>query len=138
MGDFILHLNNYIKKHKATFGDLNIQINEFVDKDLQLNPQQSLNMLRIIQEALSNCVKYAKASEFHIGFLQNNGHLMLRLYDDGDGYKATNRPTSILDGNGLMNMKRRAEELNGALQVSEKGNQGFSIDFEFPLSPNEK
>lgn len=134
MGDFIGHLRNYIKKHEASYGGLKIDITNSVHEEKTLNAQQSLNMLRIIQEAIANCVKYAEASLFTVNFIEENGTLLLKLCDDGLGLNKPSSNESLLNGNGLLNMKRRAEELEGKLHIDQHGKNGFSILVQFPLT----
>lgn len=134
MGDFIGHLRNYIKKHEASYGGLKIDITNSVHEEKTLNAQQSLNMLRIIQEAIANCVKYAEASLFTVNFIEENGTLLLKLCDDGLGLNKPSSNESLLNGNGLLNMKRRAEELEGKLHIDQHAKNGFSILVQFPLT----
>ncbi|MDR9416281.1 MAG: tetratricopeptide repeat protein [Gracilimonas sp.] len=136
VGDFIHHIKNYVAKHNDTYGDLDIHIQNNITRAHRLDAQQSLHMLRIIQESLANCVKYANASNFNIQFDQHEDQvIIMKLSDDGKSDGSTT-PDSILNGNGMLNMKRRVKEINGQLHIDPDHQNGFSIKVEVPISAN--
>lgn len=137
MGDFIQHLRSYIEKHQTTFGELDIEIRNEVEESQKLTAQQSLNLLRIIQEALNNCVKYAEASNFSISFLLKQDHIHVIICDDGKGLakgQNSNENGADLNGFGVGNMKKRAGELNGDLKIKSGIQHGITIEMSFPLT----
>lgn len=88
-----------------------------------------INIYRIIQEAINNINKYAKASLVEITFLINNDKLNLVIKDDGVGFE-TNKTNS---GIGLNNMKSRVNKFNGNLQIDSIKNKGTNISIEVEL-----
>src|SRR6266540_5477712 len=99
-------------KHYAAemLGERNIQYsfdtNENIEK-LKLNMQQRKNLYLIYKEAVHNAVKYAQCNKVEIDFGQADHYLRLSINDDGKGFDKQ----QTIEGNGLVNMKRRAEEI---------------------------
>jgi signal transduction histidine kinase len=88
-----------------------------VDETLQareLDPRDALNVQRIVQEALTNILKHARATEIRVSIQPVEGWLRVRIEDDGVGLEAMGRST----GKGLDNMRRRAQECRGRLDIS--------------------
>lgn len=93
-------------------------------------PQRSiLQIMRIVQEALNNALKHARAHCITITALhetqggdERNGTLVVRVSDDGPGISENTR-----EGRGINNMRSRCRTLGGQL-LFEKGNpSGFSV-----------
>ena len=59
-------------------------------------------VLRIIQEAMNNTIKYAQATSVHISIKQNNGQAELQIVDDGKGFNLE----TIKKGAGLKNIQK--------------------------------
>lgn len=127
-GIFLDHLKGFINRQESYLKGLQVIIHSEVDKNRILNPTQSLNLTRIIQEALNNTRKYAKASIFNISFLEKNELIEIQLTDNGVGMDAD---TALTKGNGLRNMKDRVEELNGNIFLKSDPQKGTSITITF-------
>ncbi len=96
-----------------------------------LSPSQTLNLFRIAQEAITNSAKYAHASTLEVAFrLIAPGMLEMSVSDDGTGFDPEIPPT----GNGLENMKSRAEEMGGHILVETSAGAGTRIRARLPLS----
>lgn len=92
----------------------------------------SISIYRIVQEALSNIIKHAQASQVTIKLhLQQSAHeLRLELIDNGIGFNAT-EPAS---GVGLMGMRERVLALNGTIHIESSNEHGTSIVISIPMS----
>lgn len=77
-----------------------------------LGPHNTLQLLRILQEAVTNAMKYSGASEITVRTGTENQRAFLVVADNGGGMP---QPTKA--GRGLDNMKRRAEALNAQLTI---------------------
>ncbi len=86
----------------------------------------SMNLFRIYKECLSNIIKHAGASSVEVAFAAGAGKVFLDIRDDGIGLGG--RRTS---GRGLVNMRTRAEEMGGALNIT--GEQGTRVVLDIPL-----
>lgn len=95
----------------------------------EINNHFKINIYRILQEAIHNINKYAKASLVEITFLINNDKLNLVIKDDGVGFEIN----KIYSGIGLNNMKSRVNKFNGNLQIDSIKNKGTNISIEVEL-----
>lgn len=82
-------------------------------------------LYRIAQEALNNCVKHAKASQVKVFLLDNSGHLKLIIKDDGIGFNA--RKDLGKHGNGILNMRERAQIINASIDIISELNAGTEV-----------
>jgi signal transduction histidine kinase len=94
----------------------------------RLSPETETNLYRIMQEALNNTMKYARAKRVDVLLERRDNQVILILEDDGVGFKP-NEATSD-DGNngmGLIGMSERAALVGGTLQIESKPNAGTTI-----------
>jgi signal transduction histidine kinase len=85
------------------------------------------NIWLIFKEALNNTCKYSRAGNCSIAVVAENNELTMTISDDGIGITDKN------DGNGLRNMKLRAEELKGSFIVESNAGKGTTIRTIFPI-----
>ena len=91
----------------------------------QFSSLQGLNIFRIIQEACNNALKYANANRINIKINKQGKSICFLVEDDGKGFVEN----EVEPGNGLLNMRKRAQELGGELKlVSEPGTK-TSVSF---------
>jgi signal transduction histidine kinase len=84
------------------------------DQDqLAFPPRVTLQYLRIIQEALTNVLKHARANEVRVALVAGGGRFCLEIEDDGRGFATDARSV----GHGLSNMRRRAAMLGAVLEI---------------------
>lgn len=84
---------------------------------------QSLDLTRIVQEALTNALKHGGASEIEMILRRHDGVLSLSIRDDGGGFDRRSRRGR---GIGLTSMAARATRLGGALDIR-SGPEGTAI-----------
>ncbi|MCE3296471.1 MAG: hypothetical protein K0R65_2185 [Crocinitomicaceae bacterium] len=107
--------------------NLYVNIHSNVQNNKPLNGLQLLNSYRIIQEFIQNTIKYAEAGQIEISFRDKGEGFVIDLKDNGKGFDTNN----INFGNGILNMKRRCEDLNGEFAIS-SGNTGTSVECGIP------
>jgi signal transduction histidine kinase len=90
---------------------------------LLLTPNVQYDVFMIFKESINNVVKYAKANNVWVTFMQDQDELCLKIKDDGIGFDISKEN----EGNGLKNMPRRAENINGKIEISSEINQGTEI-----------
>jgi signal transduction histidine kinase/ligand-binding sensor domain-containing protein len=127
-GIFLDHLNGYLKRQQRYLKELKVEVSSSVNPQLILSPDRSLNLTRIVQEALNNTNKYAKASVFSITCSETNGKVRIVLNDDGIGMDAE---AQIGSGNGLVNMHERAKMMGASILIESKHGTGTTITLEF-------
>jgi signal transduction histidine kinase len=91
------------------------------------------DIYRIVQEALNNAIKHARAHEILVmldGSERNN--LCLSISDDGVGFIPGSREESQASGFGMKTMRERAETLGGRLQVISAPGRGTTVEVKIP------
>jgi len=106
------------KKMEFTFHSDEI-LNE---KKLSLDERR--NFYLIFKEAINNLVKYSKATRVIIELSNENNYIRLRVQDDGVGFDLSQDNA----GNGLKNMKRRANEMNADFKINSSIGSGTQIE----------
>ena len=96
-------------------------------QSLSMDTRQQL--LLIFKEAVNNLIKYSGAAHAQVTFSVQGGKLIMRVSDDGKGFE----PDAAHEGNGVHNMRKRAEELKGHLAIISKTGKGTTILLEVPL-----
>lgn len=91
---------------------------------------QGMNIYRIIQEACNNVIKYANASQINIKILKTKQHIEISIEDNGIGFDTS----KDYNGNGLLNMKKRIQSINGSIKISSTPGK-TQILCTFPIIP---
>jgi signal transduction histidine kinase len=106
--------------------ELDFRAEEASGADLPLEIRQHLYL--IFKEALHNVVKHAQATQVAVRFSRAAGRIELLVHDNGRSDAAAGRP----GGNGLRNMRTRAETLGGQLDAQPQAN-GFRVQVWLPV-----
>jgi signal transduction histidine kinase len=85
---------------------------------------------RLIQEALTNCARHAKAKMIKIAVHAQNGHLSVNVTDDGIGFDPSNVRGR---GLGLIGIQERVMQLGGQLELVSQLDKGTSLSAKIPL-----
>ena len=108
----------------------------FPDEAL-LFPGTQETVFRVIQEALSNVARHARARHVQVSFGQEmvagRDWLTVTVADDGQGFD----PATSTSGMGMTNMLARIEALGGELAVRSAPHAGTTIQFRIPLAEKE-
>lgn len=100
---------------------------------VELGASRSLDLLRLMQEALTNAFKHAQASRVDITLRRDGDRLQLQIDDDGIGLPATAQG-SATGGAGMASMQLRARRMGGDLQVGPAGGRnGTRVQLELDL-----
>ena len=109
-----------------------IQIDLFVGKNLDhLGEAININIYRIIQEAMNNCLKHARAHNISINLDHKDKYLTLIFNDDGVGFD-TNLLTKSKQF-GLIGMQERVKSLSGMFSIKSIPTKGTLINISIPL-----
>lgn len=122
--DLESRLAHLISKAKISYPqiDFELKIENEVDRNLLLNSIEGMNYYRVIQEAVNNALKHSDAKKISITFSQDQDKIRLCVEDDGVGISQENK-----FGNGLGNMKTRAERIGRELSIASDGGKGTQI-----------
>ncbi len=130
-GDLALTAAAWIAEFRQRSGlHTNFHTNE---EKILLSPRVETELLRILQEALTNVRKHANAETVHINLNKEGNFIKLTVKDDGQGfdYKLGQGKKHF----GLRIMRERAEKLGGSLHVKSEIKQGTQITAILPLYP---
>jgi len=103
----------------------------FPEEEPRLNRAGAITLFRVVQEALANIAKHAKASEVDIAFEVTQGEVVLTVSDDGIGARPVDlaRPKA----HGIAGMRHRVQVLGGQLDVSRRPGRGTQLRVRIPL-----
>lgn len=95
------------------------------------------NIYRIIQEAINNALKYAKADVITVNLEHDQSNLFIEITDEGIGFdeQLLEKPNFKAEsGNGFFNMFERTEYINGNLEVKSSPGKGTLVKLTVPLN----
>ena len=123
-------LFNEIQEHRG------IKIN-FFNKNVpkRFDQAKELAIYRIVQEALTNIVKHAKANNVFVNLLKKGNAISLSVEDDGIGFDR-DKAMKIAKGKGplgLIIMRERAIQLDGELIIESQVGKGTNLLMEVPI-----
>ena len=127
MEDLSSRIFNFIEH--AQSANHNIQFNFSIDEKLKNKKFSSVvgvNLYRTIQESVNNAMKYANAHHIVINAEKFQEGLKIEIKDDGKGFDTKN----VDVGNGLLNMKKRMEEIGGNFSINSEIGKGTSVNVE--------
>jgi len=113
-------------RHTGTPVDVQIEGN--LDR---LSEDHRTCIYRVVQEALTNCARHAKATTIRVTLHASNDMLFLNVQDDGVGFsvKETAEP-----GLGLLGIEERVRELGGRVSIVSQPQKGTLLKAELPCT----
>ena len=82
----------------------------------------------IFKESVNNAAKHSGCENVEIELKREAGDILLRVSDDGSGFEADDKGA----GNGLVNMRSRAEAVGGTLNIDSSPGRGTTLTFRVP------
>lgn len=110
----------------------NIKTSFTFDKKIDwdhLNAEIKINLYRMIQEGVQNCVKYSKAENILLDLSMKNSNLSVNLSDNGVGFNLQKKKRGI----GLKNIYSRANKINAKVNIDSTLGNGTKIHISVPL-----
>ena len=89
----------------------------------KINPEVKRNVYLIIKEILNNIIKHSRASKVNIRIKEDGNNFSISVEDNGVGFDES----TVKKGNGLLNLKSRAEQINGKLDILTSSGEGTKI-----------
>ncbi len=121
---------NFIGKAKEASENVDFTFEVASDLDtVQLTSIVGMNIYRTIQEAVNNALKYAAASSISIRITRRDNNAHIEISDNGTGFDTEN----VLRGNGLSNMEKRIEDIDGTIKFQSVAKTGTTIEIEIPI-----
>ncbi len=109
-----------------------VQFTDYSDEDVQVDQLQKINIYRIVQEGVNNALKHAGANVINVQLNIDSKHVQLMIEDDGKGFQK-NSMQDPSKHHGLVNMKDRAEIMNGTFTIESDNARGTLIILDAPL-----
>ncbi|MGY3213129.1 tetratricopeptide repeat-containing sensor histidine kinase [Mucilaginibacter sp. HD30] len=115
----------------AEVKNVNVKLNIAEDvKTIELPMDIRKNVYLIYKESLNNAFKYSSAQNINVNLTKNGGILLLSVVDDGQGFDVA----TARQGNGLRNIRKRADQAGGKLSIVSRGGDGTQIFFDCPIT----
>ncbi len=92
-------------------------------------PEIESTVYRVVQEALTNVIKHARATSVEIYVSDRDGHVAVMVRDDGAGFA----PAAGSQGFGLVGMRERLALVHGSLLIESTPGSGTLIQASIPL-----
>jgi nitrate/nitrite-specific signal transduction histidine kinase len=130
--DMISNLREYIS-HFSQMSNVKTDLEIKDNSVLSLPSSSQTQIIHIIQEALSNIRKHAKANHAHVQITTGDNQIEIIVSDNGKGFD----PSRIENGGwphfGLQTMRERASSIGGALDISSTCGEGTRVALTVPL-----
>src|SRR5690606_12298899 len=125
--NFVILLHHLIEDYKFYFsGEIHFSIYPETEFE-KIDGKKKHYLYRVIQEILSNCLKYADAQNINIDCAYDDVYRFI-IEDDGKGFDEK----SIKKGMGLENIKKRVTALNGKIHIDSVPGRGSTFIIEIP------
>jgi PAS domain S-box-containing protein len=102
----------------------------------RLPPEMEIACYRIVQEALTNIARHAKANNVRVDLRYTDSEMQLLITDDGVGFDMRS-PRERAPSMGIIGMEERALFLRGEFEIESAPNRGTAIRVRFPLTIHE-
>ena len=106
-----------------------------MEPHLAILPEAEDHLFRIVQEALSNTLRHAKASRMDIELRRDQKELRLVMRDDGVGFDMEEKKQTSY---GLLTMEERVHEMGGTMTLRSAPGEGTEIDIRVPVLMEER
>lgn len=107
-----------------------VDISLDMEEDLLLNKGMENHLFRIVQEALSNTLRHAKATKMDIVLQRRGDSVRLGIRDNGVGFDPQTKKHASY---GMVNMEERVTEIGGSLNVASAPGKGTRIEIRVPI-----
>ena len=101
-----------------------LEVDLEIERELLLAPDEQIEIFRIVQEGLANARKHAGARRAEVWIGEHAGRRLVRVSDDGVGFDGADAAA----GQGLKNMRRRAETIEGRFTLRSQPGRGTAVE----------
>ncbi len=135
--DLLAVISEYLTRFQRQWGlntILTIDESARNSRPWPISPEAEIQLIRILQEALTNVRRHADASKIFVRMSTTETRLRVRISDDGLGFDVDQIPEDRL---GMRIMRERAAHVSGSITVTSKPGAGTNLDIEIPLRKSE-
>lgn len=97
--------------------------------EAQLRPEMATAAFRILQEALTNIIRHAQASQVRVGLQIVDNEFRMSVQDNGRGMSEADQERASL---GLLGMRERAQQVGGTLEITSALGEGTTVLLRLP------
>jgi signal transduction histidine kinase/ligand-binding sensor domain-containing protein len=97
-------------------------------------PEHEINLVRIVQELLTNTIRHAGATEVSCTITLSGKKLLVHYHDNGRGIPAEVDTNTLRGGLGLSGISERVRILGGSIAWQGSGGPGLMVDIRIPVS----
>jgi signal transduction histidine kinase len=90
---------------------------------------ETINLFRVIQEAVTNVLKHARATKVEVRMKKVKGMLNITIKDNGQGFAVNSGPRGL----GLATMHERVKLLGGSLEIDSAPKKGTTVRLDVPV-----
>ncbi|MBI2166241.1 MAG: GAF domain-containing protein [Chloroflexi bacterium] len=127
-------LREYVERYTEAFG-IPVEISTSPSAErFQLTPNAEIQLVRVVQEALTNVRKHSKATAVAISFDGNGERFEVVIQDNGLGFDLARLPSTGWPRFGLQTMRERAEAVGGTLLIETAPGHGTKVAVGLPAS----
>lgn len=126
-------LTQYLAKYEKNYGIQPQLEGSEIFTDGMFDPLVEAQLLRILQEALTNVRKHANARSVRIAFALEDGWARVTVHDDGRGFDPDTSSSEMEEHVGLRVMHERAEEVGGSLSLQSASGLGTELVVRVPV-----
>ena len=103
-----------------------------------INKEIRYLLFRCVRELLINVIKHAGASQVKINVVNQNGVLVISLYDNGCGFSYNPEIFHTQEaGFGLFSIHERIDSIGGSMELDSSPGKGTKVELFLPLSVND-
>jgi signal transduction histidine kinase len=132
--ELIDSLRGYVEKYERQSG-IETTLETDLDSEPRLSPRAEVQVIRVIQEALTNVRKHARATSAIVRVTRDDDFVTFRIVDNGCGFDLARRLLDRESGFGLHAMRERIESIGGTLAVESAPGRGTSLIARVPALP---
>lgn len=125
-------LKEYIQKFSELSGIETHLLSNLNDSVRCLEPISEVQIIRVVQESLTNIRKHASASTAWLKFIQEDGLLRIIIEDNGCGFEPGYLPREGQPRFGLQTMKERVESIGGMFTLQSRSGEGTKVIMDIP------
>jgi two-component system nitrate/nitrite sensor histidine kinase NarX len=126
-------LQEYVQKFSRQAGvDVRLEANG--DDRVCLSPEAEVQLMRVIQEALTNVRKHANADRAWVSIGRNGGQAAIVVADNGRGFDSEGLQQTDVLSFGLRTMRERVERVGGRFAVDSVPGEGTRVQIFLPVN----